>query len=93
MLFDCLSLEGNDLMDATLADRRVAIDKFVNTEDKAMMLLSPAACNAEQAEAWLAGNGGALDGVIANPLTEPYRADELPCSGSSSVAHLHRWRF
>jgi ATP-dependent DNA ligase len=76
MLFDCLSLGGKDLIDAPLTDRRAAIETFVAAEDNANILLSPATRDLLQAEAWLAGSGGALDGVIAKPLGEPYRAGE-----------------
>lgn len=76
MLFDCLALGGKDLIDAPLPDRRAAIETFVHAEHDAMLLLSPAARELKQAEAWLAGSGGALDGVIAKPLGEPYRAGE-----------------
>lgn len=76
MLFDCLSLGAKDLIDAPLADRRTAIEAFVEAEGNAALLLSPATRDAKQAEAWLAGSGGALDGVIAKPLGEPYRAGE-----------------
>jgi len=76
MLFDCLSLGGKDLIGAPLAERRLAIEQFVDGEQSTRLLLSPATREAKQAEAWLAGSGGALDGVIAKPLREPYRPGE-----------------
>jgi ATP-dependent DNA ligase len=76
MLFDCLSLGGKDLIGAPLAERRLAIEQFVEGEHHTRLLLSPATREAKQADAWLAGSGGALDGVIAKPLDEPYRPGE-----------------
>jgi ATP-dependent DNA ligase len=76
MLFDCLSLGGKDLIDEPLAARRSAIEQFVEAEDNARLLLSPATRDAKQAETWLASGGSALDGVIAKPLDAPYRAGE-----------------
>jgi len=76
MLFDCLSLGGKDLVEASLANRRAAIERFVEAEDNPGLLLSPATRDVRQAETWLAGSGGALDGVIAKPLGEPYRPGE-----------------
>lgn len=76
MLFDCLSLGGADLIDAPLADRRAAVAQFVEADDSPSLLLSPATVDVRQAEAWLASSGGALDGVIAKPLSGPYRPGE-----------------
>jgi ATP-dependent DNA ligase len=38
-----------------------------------VLLLSPHAPDLAGAQAWLAASGGALDGVIAKPLDQPYR--------------------
>ena len=76
MLFDCLALGGKDMIDAPLAQRRDAIAAFVATEDNPMLLLSPATDDVKRAEEWLARSGGALDGVMAKPVGEPYRPGE-----------------
>ncbi len=49
---------------------------FHAAEGTATILLSPRAPDLAGAQAWLAASGGALDGVIAKPLDEPYRAGE-----------------
>lgn len=74
MLFDCLALGGKDLIDAPLEDRRAAIEAFVKAEGNPGLLLSPATRDGRQAQSWLSGSGGALDGVVAKPLGAPYRA-------------------
>lgn len=76
MLFDCLSSGSEDLRDAALADRRAALERFHAANANATLLLSPKTSDVEQARAWLARTGGALDGVIAKPLDGGYRAGE-----------------
>ena len=76
MLFDCLSLGSDVLVDRPLAERRAAVERFHARDGGAALLLSPASTDPAQAAAWLAASGGALDGVIAKPLAEPYRAGE-----------------
>ncbi|MDF7773660.1 ATP-dependent DNA ligase [Sphingomonas sp. AOB5] len=76
MLFDCLALEGAALIDCPLADRRAALKRFHSRDGSAVLLLSPHTASLAGAEAWLTASGGALDGVIAKPLDEPYRPGE-----------------
>lgn len=76
MLFDCLTLGEDDLRDAPLTDRRQALERFHRQEGNAMLLLSPASHEIEDATAWLARSGGALDGIIAKPLDLPYLSGE-----------------
>jgi ATP-dependent DNA ligase len=76
MLFDCLALDGNELINAPLSDRRSATERFYAKEGNAILLLSPATDDPSQAYKWLAESGGALDGVIAKRLDEPYQAGE-----------------
>ncbi|KRB85630.1 ATP-dependent DNA ligase [Sphingomonas sp. Root710] len=76
MLFDCLSLEGKRLSDAPLADRRAALEHFHRTAGGASLLLSPISDDRAVGEAWLAGSGGALDGVMAKRIDEAYRSGE-----------------
>src|SRR5207237_4527657 len=40
------------------------------------LLLSPATTNRDTAFGWLRGSGGALDGVVAKRLDQPYRPGE-----------------
>lgn len=76
MLFDCLALGGASLIDRPLADRRAVLERLHARDGSDMLILSPRALDLEGAEAWLATTGGALDGVIAKPLDEPYRPGE-----------------
>jgi ATP-dependent DNA ligase len=76
MLFDCLAIAGAPLVGRPLAERRKALESFHTAEGTATLLLSPHAPDLAGAQAWLAASGGALDGVIAKQLGEPYRAGE-----------------
>ena len=76
VLFDCLSWRGNRLHDAPLRQRRGALLALFADLDRSDLLLSPATTDAGIAQRWLDDSGGALDGVIAKPLDEPYRAGE-----------------
>jgi ATP-dependent DNA ligase len=76
MLFDCLQLGRHALADKPLAERRAALERFHAAAGNASLLLSPCSFAVAEAEAWLARAGGALDGVVAKRLDEPYRAGE-----------------
>jgi ATP-dependent DNA ligase len=76
MLFDCLALADEILVDRALEERRDAVVRFHAAEGNETLRLSPATRDRAQAEAWLATSGGALDGVIAKTLAEPYRSGE-----------------
>ena len=76
MLFDCLALGGRELAGAPLSERRVALERWHGANGSASLLLSPASDSPAQAAAWLAASGGALDGVVAKRLDEPYRFGE-----------------
>lgn len=76
MLFDCLALGDDTLIDRPLPERRAALGRFHARDGNGMLLLSPATRDPAQAQAWLAASGGALDGVIAKPVAEPYRPGE-----------------
>lgn len=76
MLFDCLALGGKDLSDAPLRERRAALETFHRREGSSSLLLSPASERIEDAQGWLERSGGALDGIIAKRLDEPYRSGE-----------------
>lgn len=72
MLFDCLRLGAEDLSDQPLATRRRELARFHLAAMRHDLPLSPASRSIEDARAWLAASGGALDGVIAKRLDEPY---------------------
>lgn len=76
MLFDCLASGKDERAELPLKDRRAALERFHRAHGGASLLLSPCTRDAEQAQAWLAHSGGALDGVIAKRVDEPYRWGE-----------------
>ena len=76
MLFDCLALGGERMMEAPLAARRERLEAFHARAGAADLLLSPFTCDHEIATSWLAIAGGALDGVIAKRRDAPYRPGE-----------------
>jgi ATP-dependent DNA ligase len=70
--------DGSDLALHTLRERRMALERFFATvDDETRLRLSPASEKRASAVRWLArAGGGALDGVVAKRLDEPYRAGE-----------------
>jgi ATP-dependent DNA ligase len=76
MLFDCLALGETILIDAPLAQRREAIERFHQAEGGPSLLLSPRTAEVAEARGWLARSGGALDGVVAKPVGGAYRPGE-----------------
>ncbi|KKC26005.1 ATP-dependent DNA ligase [Sphingomonas sp. SRS2] len=76
MLFDCLALDGRSLLAEPLAARRAMLENLHSAEGNASLLLSPMSEDRTVGDAWLAGSGGALDGVVAKRTDEPYRPGE-----------------
>ena len=76
MLFDLLRLDGEDLTDRPLAERRRELERFYDRNSRDGLLLSPATGDLAAALGWLDRSGGALDGVIAKRLDQPYRSGE-----------------
>ena len=76
MLFDCLHRGDADLLPAPLAKRRAALEALHAGEQADGLLLSPFTDGLADAQAWLRRSGGALDGVMAKRLDEPYRAGQ-----------------
>ncbi len=76
MLFDCLQLGAGDFSDQPLAARRKALETFMRDAAGPRLLLSPRTTDRAVAEAWFAQTGGALDGIVAKRLDEPYHAGE-----------------
>ena len=76
MLFDLLALDGEELSERPLAERRRTLERFHKTHGGPDLLLSPCTLDRQEAEAWLARSGGALDGVIAKRRDAPYRPGE-----------------
>jgi ATP-dependent DNA ligase len=76
MLFDCLASGARSLIEAPLAARREALERFHARVGAPDLLLSPCSRDHDMALSWLALAGGALDGVIAKRGDEPYRPGE-----------------
>ena len=77
MLFDCLwSPDAGTLAGRPLAERRAALERFHAGHGSPDLRLSPATEDPTAAQAWLDAAGGALDGVVAKRLDEPYRPGE-----------------
>ena len=75
MLFDYLGDGDDDLLARPLADRRATLEAFHARHGGPSLLLSPRG-DLAAARAWLAQSGGALDGVVAKRVDEPYRYGE-----------------
>ncbi len=78
MAFDLLR-DGASLMEAPLLQRRAALEKFfaAAASTAKVLRLSPFTHKRAEAERWLArAGGGALDGVVAKQLDQPYQPGE-----------------
>lgn len=73
ILFDCLKIGRRDLTGKPLAERRGALEALHGKIGNADLILSPATSDIAVARRWLEASGGALDGVVAKRLDEPYR--------------------
>jgi len=77
VLFDLLLGPGSKPLAALpLSQRRHELEGFFASIERRGLRLSPVTTERKQAEAWLAGAGGDLDGVIAKRLDAPYAAGE-----------------
>ena len=79
VVFDLLvDPEGRRVLELPLEERRARLEDFAERMFSRAhgLALSPATTDAAIAERWLAGGGGALDGVIAKQLDAPYRSGE-----------------
>ena len=76
MAFDLLALGEEQLSDLPLSIRRKRLESFMADQGEAAPLLSPATADRSEALGWLERTGGALDGVIAKRLDQPYRSGE-----------------
>jgi len=77
--FDLLqNTRGVDLRDRSLSERRKQLEAFFDAlGDTPVLRLSPASTSRAEAERWLnRAGGGALDGVVAKRLDEPYKSGE-----------------
>jgi ATP-dependent DNA ligase len=88
IVFDLLvDAEGINITEHTLAERRAALEGFAKRNLKAgPIALSPAATTRAQVDAWYAGVGNALDGVIAKRRDLPYESGSR--EGGVKIKHL-----
>ncbi|MFD8509395.1 ATP-dependent DNA ligase [Streptomyces sp. NPDC059687] len=74
--FDLLALDDSSLLEVPLSDRRALLERAMSGVTPPVHL-APATTDRTVAEQWFRQYEGAgLDGVIAKPLTLPYRPDE-----------------
>jgi ATP-dependent DNA ligase len=76
MAFDLLEVGGKSMMQRSLGERRKALEHFFASNRVQGLLLSPATTNRNTAVGWLKCSGGALDGVVAKRVDQPYRPGE-----------------
>ena len=76
MLFDCLALGNESLLERPLSDRRAALERFLEAEGEPSIHLSPFTEDRAVAQAWLDQAGGSLDGVVAKQLDGAYEPGE-----------------
>ena len=76
MLFDLLELAGKSFGERPLAERRQVLEQFHSKNAVDGLFLSPATTDRDEAIGWLKRSGGALDGVVAKRLDQPYRVGE-----------------
>ena len=75
IVFDLLADESGSLIDKPFAERREALKAFIRgTGGPWVILLSRATRSVATARRWLGSKG--LDGIVAKPLDQPYRAGE-----------------
>jgi ATP-dependent DNA ligase len=76
MLFDVLRTGDSSFDQKPLSERRKALEKFYRANAVYDLLLSPATTDRDVAVGWLERSGGALDGVVAKRLDQPYKFGE-----------------
>ena len=76
MLFDVLEVGTKSFDEQPLSKRRKALERFYKVNAVDGLLLSPATTDRDVALGWLKRSGGALDGVVAKRLDQPYRFGE-----------------
>jgi ATP-dependent DNA ligase len=78
VLFDCLvDRDNRNLLREPLLRRREALEQFyLALKNPGLVRLSPYTRARSEAQRWLNHAGGALDGVVAKRIDEPYRSGE-----------------
>ena len=76
LVFDALQIGARAVADKPLAARREALEAFMAKAAGPRLLLSPRSTERSAAERWFAQTGGALDGIVAKRLDQPYQPGE-----------------
>jgi len=78
VLFDCLvSRDNRNMTGESLLQRREALEQFyLALKSPGLLRLSPYTRARSEAQRWLNHAGGALDGVVAKRIDEPYLSGE-----------------
>jgi ATP-dependent DNA ligase len=78
VLFDCLvSRDNRDIRQESLLQRREALEQFyLSLKAPGLLRLSPYTRVRSEAQRWLNHAGGALDGVVAKRIDQPYLSGE-----------------
>jgi len=78
VLFDCLvDRDNRNIKEEPLAVRREALEAFfLSLKSPGLLRLSPYTRSRSEAQRWLNQVGGALDGVVAKRIDQPYMAGE-----------------
>ena len=74
ILFDILETGGDSLATMSLSARRKLLEVFFAQHQSPSLRLSPLTTDPALAATWLSRSGGALDGVIAKRIDDPYIA-------------------
>ena len=78
IVFDCLATDDDgSLADAPLQQRRAALERLYKSLARVPSFrLTPYTRECHEAKRWLDRAGGALDGVVAKRVDEPYKSGE-----------------
>jgi ATP-dependent DNA ligase len=76
MLFDCLQMGDEVLIDRPLSERRAALERFMRRAAGPRLRLSPVTRDPRVAAEWFERSGKALDGIVVKREDEPYRPGE-----------------
>jgi ATP-dependent DNA ligase len=76
ILFDAVEIDGQSMVTMPLSVRRKLLDVFFARNPCPVFRLSPVTTDPAVAHKWLDQTNGALDGVMAKRIDDPYRAGE-----------------
>jgi ATP-dependent DNA ligase len=76
MLFDCLQIGDETVLERPLAERRKALERFMRGAAGPRLCLSPATDDARVAAEWFERSGKALDGIVVKRLDGRYEPGE-----------------